>query len=431
MFAAGEIERVIAQVAPDALAFAEILGDRGLALRACCLALDCLFTQGAGVNTARPEYLTWAEQAIHYAEPRRVDQCLADLALGHARYSRGQYCQGRALQREALGLARHHADPEALFSSARALISWGAPEDWSERVRLAEECANWPRKGVSVRTLAPALRWCGRVRIGQGDRPGAEELWRQVQELAERTHVATASLFVARTDLTLAIIDGHLEEPLGLVKRYVERADESGAPALGRALGVLTLLAPAQYLGRPDMWLSAYSEFAAPANLAQPGATRVQPGRPTRHFISRNTRLAAARAMCLADLGQVEEARAIVGPLLDDVVVHTDDDRPDETLVLLLQVAVVLKHAAAAKALAGRLGSVAQLSNVGTTMNMCVARHLGRDHVVLGQMVIRFTRPSAFDEKKSCCWGVAQSSTDARVQLVTARVAAQATHSPK
>src|SRR5215471_6298696 len=74
--------------------------------------------------------------------------------------------------------------------------------------------------------------------------------------------------------------------------------------------------------------LSAYSEFAAPAHLAQPGASQAQPGRPTQHFISRNTRLAAARAMCLADLGQVEEARVVVGPLLDDVVDRNDDEPP-------------------------------------------------------------------------------------------------------
>jgi ATP/maltotriose-dependent transcriptional regulator MalT len=80
----------------------------------------------------------------------------------------------------------------------------------------------------------------------------------------------------------------------------------------------------------------------------------------------------------------VEEASTLVGPLLDDVASHNDNERPDETLVLLLQVAVVLKHARAAKALAGRLASVAQLSNVGTTMNICVARHLGDAAVLVG-----------------------------------------------
>src|SRR5262249_24732881 len=117
LFAAGETERVIAQVAPDALTLAEVVGDRAHALRACRLAVECLFTQGAGVNAARPEYLTWAERAIHYAEPDSVDRCFAALALGQARFSRGQYRQARALQTEALSLARQHADPEALFAS--------------------------------------------------------------------------------------------------------------------------------------------------------------------------------------------------------------------------------------------------------------------------------------------------------------------------
>jgi hypothetical protein len=45
LFPSGETERVITEVAPDAFALGEELDDRGLAFRACRLALDCLFAQ--------------------------------------------------------------------------------------------------------------------------------------------------------------------------------------------------------------------------------------------------------------------------------------------------------------------------------------------------------------------------------------------------
>jgi hypothetical protein len=53
------------------------------------------------------------------------------------------------------------------------------------------------------RTLGAALWWSGRVEMGKGDRAGAEELWRHVQQLAERTHVApTSPEVVLRRDVT-------------------------------------------------------------------------------------------------------------------------------------------------------------------------------------------------------------------------------------
>jgi DNA-binding NarL/FixJ family response regulator len=86
--------------------------------------------------------------------------------------------------------------------------------------------------------------------------------------------------------------------------------------------------------------------------------------------------LTAARALCLTQLGRVEEARAVVGPLLD-IGGSNDPELHSEPLVLLLQAALVLEHRAAAQALAARLASVAQLSTVDCYVYTCVARNLG------------------------------------------------------
>jgi DNA-binding CsgD family transcriptional regulator/tetratricopeptide (TPR) repeat protein len=371
LFPSGETERVINEVAPDAFALAEALGDRSRAFRACRLALDCLFAFGAGAvgagSSRTPrigEYRTWAERAGRCADPNSSERVYADLAFAHALLMGGQLAQARALRLEALAVARQHGDTEALFSCAIYLLAVGAPQHWEERLRLAEECAGWQRRGVSGQTLGQALLYCGFVQLAQGERAQAEALGRQLEELAERTHFAILRLFVAEHQAVLAIVDGHLEEALALLGRFVELADESGAPIRGRQFGVGVLISPALYLGRADIWLNALDEYAEPASAARPG-------RPAMFFIR-----AAQHALCLAQLGRLEEARTLIRPVLDDVEGSDDGELRIAALVRLLQAAVVVEHKAAAQALAARLASVAHLTGE-TGVPTCVALHLG------------------------------------------------------
>jgi DNA-binding CsgD family transcriptional regulator len=369
LFPAGETERVIAHVAPDALALAEGVGDRSSAFRACRLAVDCL---GAGFNAAQPEYLTWAERARAHANPDSIDLVFADLATATARFTRGQFRQARALRLEALALARQQADNEALFSSANDLLRNTAPHHWDERVLLAEECAGWPRDAVSGQILGDALWRCGMTQLAQTERARALEIWRQVDELAERTHVANVGLLAARSNVVLATFDGHLEDALVQLRQYVVRADGIGQPVIGRQTGVLMLIAPALYLGRADVWLTAFHEPGGPAILASPG-------RPAAFYID----IVAARALCLAQLGRVEEARMLVGPLLENVAGSLDDEIPFEVTALLLEAAIVLEHRGAARALAIRLACVAHLAG-GDWFYTCTARQLGAAAALAG-----------------------------------------------
>ncbi len=91
--------------------------------------------------------------------------------------------------------------------------------------------------------------------------------------------------------------------------------------------------------------------------------------------------MSAARALCLAQLGRTEEARTIVGPLLD-VEGSSDEELITESLVLLLQAAVDLDERVAARALAARLACLAHL--IVPERCMCVARHLGDAALLLG-----------------------------------------------
>jgi hypothetical protein len=58
----------------------------------------------------------------------------------------------------------------------------------------------------------------------------------------------------------------------------------------------------------------------------------------------------------------MDEDRTLVRPLLDDVEGSIDDELATDTLLLLLQTAIVLEHQAAARALVARLVCVADLA---------------------------------------------------------------------
>jgi DNA-binding CsgD family transcriptional regulator len=82
----------------------------------------------------------------------------------------------------------------------------------------------------------------------------------------------------------------------------------------------------------------------------------------------------------------MEEARKLVGPILNSTEGTSDDGLPILVLVQLLQAAVVFENRAAAEALAARLACVAHLavSELGSTG---VARHLGDAALLVGDRV--------------------------------------------
>jgi DNA-binding CsgD family transcriptional regulator/tetratricopeptide (TPR) repeat protein len=362
LWPAGETERVIAHVAPDAFALAEKQGDRSRAFRACRLALDCAQAQGASSLTLRPEYLRWAELAHRYAT-LDTERLYADLALALVwlRDPR-QRQKASALLLQALILARQLDDAESLFRSAYSLLLTTPPHRWGERLRLAEEATTWPRQAVSAQTLGVMLWFTGAFQLAEGERARAEGLWREVEELAKRTHVFSVQLMVSEPDAILAVVDGHLEDALVQWTRYVERADELGTSLRGRMRRLQILHSLARYLGRAETWLTAYDEFVRMGGFRSPPRA----------------------ATCLAELGRLEEARALVGPVLDEIAASgSADEAPIFELVYLLEAAIAVGHRRAASALIARLDCVAHLSS-GAAFKTCIGRHLGDAAVLVG-----------------------------------------------
>jgi hypothetical protein len=215
------------------------------------------------------------------------------------------------------------------------------------------------------------LMYSAKALLVQGERARAEDLWRQIRELVERTHVGMVRMYAAWGDVELAVVDGHLEDSWARFDRIVDQADELGMSVRARRGSLLFVIAPSLYLGRAHRWLEACDQHIGPATVAQPERQS-----------SASIRLTAGRALCLAQVGWLDEARTLVAPLLDNIE-GMDDELPIGALALLLQSAVVVEHRAAAQALAGRLAFVAHL-NGDTVMLVCVARHLGDAAALVG-----------------------------------------------
>jgi DNA-binding CsgD family transcriptional regulator len=270
---------------------------------------------------------------------------------------------------DALALARRLGDTDAMFSAAFFHLGQNdSPRHWEERVHLAEECAGWPRQGIRDQTLSMALFQCGVVHFSNADRTRAEELWREVQELAEKTLVAAPAWNLAAANALQAILDGHLENALTL-----------GRPLVHARRGNAWLLTlPVLYLGRADIWLSEFEEQLGLQNAARSWrawAFAIQDGI--------DVRISSAYALCLAQLGRLEEARRVVRPLLDEVTGGFDDETPCGPLAVLLQAAVVLEERGAVRNLLARLSSAGHLCG-DTSVVTLVARHLGDGALLLG-----------------------------------------------
>jgi DNA-binding CsgD family transcriptional regulator len=365
LFSAGETERVIRLTAPEALQLAERLGDPRRAFRACRLGLDSLYARGGATSVGQPEYVQWAERLQRYAEPDSIERVHADLAVALT-MGADRWREARSLQTEALALARQHGHLETMFVAAFYLIFAGPPEKWNERLQLAEEATTWPRDDVNGRAVGMVLWVAGRLQLAHGNRARAEELWKQIDELAARTNVATAAVSSTQRDAILAIIDGHLEEALALSERFVAHSDELGAPLRGRLFNVQLMLPLMLYLGRASEWLRLYDEYAALAGArgSFPEATVTQ-------------------GVGLAHLGRLDEAEALVDQWLNP---GSGDSVVEDSIhlqVLLLQAATLLGKQQAAATLTQRLSCVAHLTG-SDFFYTCLGRHLGDAAVLCG-----------------------------------------------
>ena len=115
---AGQPQVATEEVAPQALALAETLGDARRASRAAQIALEGMLRYGGAALEASAMFRTWAERADRYAESDSAERVYADHALGNHEVVTGDAPAAFAHFARALALARRLADPTRGVSRA-------------------------------------------------------------------------------------------------------------------------------------------------------------------------------------------------------------------------------------------------------------------------------------------------------------------------
>ena len=329
MMPAGDPLRASEEVAPEAFALADALSDNRRGSAASRLGLTALLRYGAGAAIVTPEYRTWAERADRVAAPETSERVFADSAIAWQEFVDPGSTEFSVLANRALELARRLDDPKMLWIASAPnvyAVAW-PPQHLEGRIRLVREVVEWPRELADQTYLPWTLHFCAVVLLGAGDREGAEALWEEVGQIAERTLDTSPRLLTLHSTNLLLFVDGRLEESLQGIERFVDTAEELGSPVMGRLFGAWQFK-HLLYLGRAEEALAATGyEFGS-----------IVPPAP---------------AICLAHLGRLPEAREVLHDVLHSI---EDQTAKDETrlgvISLMLELAVTLADRDAAAALA-------------------------------------------------------------------------------
>ena len=304
-----------------------------------------------------PEGAQWAERADRYAQPDTVDRAWADIALGAVRYRTGHAGKGYSLLSRALDLSRRLDDPFAFELAASFwLMVVRGPQHGEELLRVAEELTTRLRTRVSTRTIrGGAFMYIGSTFLAWGLRPRAEEMWRELGELADRNWRANEQMFSMVANSVLASLDGRLEDAVSMGHGIAALGDELVVSGIADLFSSLAGGRPLLYLGKGEDALQI-------AIFPQ------------------------QKALCLAHRGRHEEVTALLEELvLARPGIGSDADETGTELdILLLEAAVLAEHREATGLLLRRFAGT-KLRTTDHYYTTCIARHLGAAAALLGR----------------------------------------------
>jgi tetratricopeptide (TPR) repeat protein len=344
--------KIASTVAPEAFQLAESVGDSSLAARAAVLACQGMVRSGLNTpyltSTNRAEFLEWSSRANMHAPLGTADRVHADIHRGAALVSEGRPADGHVHLRRALDQALDLGDNALVFAAAgAAFTTLRALQDRETVEGLVPEILGRPRNAVRPDDLARCLFWAGRVLLRTGNRESAEEVWRELTDLAERTQDASISVMAMGCPCYLSFLDGRLEEALTLAQAAWTKARElnvlyvdTNPPELIFYLGGMT-----------EKTLDLYDGLGRPAQTV--------------------------RALVLAYLGRHSEARAIREKFGD--LGAQEDATASSILLTLFEAAILGSDADTVRALLPRLAPLAAQLNLGfgSTFSGSIARDLG------------------------------------------------------
>ena len=363
---AGESLRVYEDVAPEAFALAESLGDNDRVSRICQLAVVAAQRYSFGLLAQEPEFLTWTERFDRSAAPGTRQRVLADLAMSIVRrMTHEDYGGTWTLRKRALELSKRLQDPELFTETASLIIvvPW-APQHQEERLALAREIADRYRdsgRGNPTNlTGFPLLHLLAWAYLEMGERDRAEELWGELKERATRTQDANLLIVALHTEVMVATLDGRLEDAVAAAKRLGDRGEELGIPVVGRWAEEGGSFYPSLYLGRTEHLLAHY-----------PQRSRI-------------------KALILAHAGRAGEALELSRRYMQEGRKLPDgeaDEIPSPWLLFALNIAVLVGDRETAEVLYPRitpLGDIALLGWLPMEGFNCISRILGGAAALLG-----------------------------------------------
>src|SRR5690242_7925089 len=120
-------------------------------------------------------------------------------------------------------------DDASFLIAAQAALALRALQDDDLRQRIAADILQRPHEGLASRPLAATLQFAARILLEKGDRSGAEKVWRELVQLADKAHDAYLQANGALgPKATAAFFDGQLEECLEIVEEALNRVEEFG-----------------------------------------------------------------------------------------------------------------------------------------------------------------------------------------------------------
>jgi tetratricopeptide (TPR) repeat protein len=352
-----EPNRAVA-VADEAFRIAENLQSPSLATRGALLGLEAIHrTLGSGA-VMPPEYEEWADRADRNAESGSSERIRADCYVALAKIQQGGPVKGHVYLRRAIDAALSTEDfPSFVMAGAFGVMHLQALQDWERRQALAAEVMRRPRQAVGSGPLGALLINLGDALLQAGDRPAAEQAWSELDDIAARTRDLGVRALARSPAVSLAFLDGHLEEAVGLHQQNIELAQRSGVVA---------------------GWFEEYLTAVILVHLGE-----VARAEEILHDPRMNRRAGIAlTAFCAAVHGQHREAQRLSESFGD---VGSDEDESGLHLLQpLLEVAVLGKDVETAAALFRRLRPLADVS-WNTVWPVAVGRLLGKACVLLGR----------------------------------------------
>src|SRR3954468_16299440 len=106
---------------------------------------------------------------------------------------------------------------ECTDASGLAMAFLRAQRDMDLVDRLERVFRDRPRSGLGTYHLAAMLLAAARLALGRGDRPAAEQAWRELADVAQQRRDALAEVSASAGPISLAFLDGRLDEMLELL----------------------------------------------------------------------------------------------------------------------------------------------------------------------------------------------------------------------